>query len=172
MNEPARNPPTFIQGGPPDVQPMPRHNLAVGQGIPFQLFPIDDDRRLFISPAIDQWSRLDEHEIRVVIDLEGGLDHDVPTQMNHCLYVYFPIYDEDLPDVARLHALATLGACLIRNGQSVLSHCGAGFNRSALVAGLILVELGWTGKDALARLRERRRGALFNEVFADYLASR
>jgi hypothetical protein len=46
------------------------------------------------------------------------------------------------------------------------------FNRSALVAGLILVELGWSGTRALDRLRERRPGALFNEVFAAYLGSK
>jgi protein-tyrosine phosphatase len=46
-----------------------------------------------------------------------------------------------------------------------------GYNRSALVAGLILCELGFTGPDAVARLRERRPGALFNERFAAYLES-
>jgi protein-tyrosine phosphatase len=46
-----------------------------------------------------------------------------------------------------------------------------GFNRSALVAGVILTELGMTGCEAVETLRARRPGALFNEVFADYLAS-
>ena len=49
--------------------------------------------------------------------------------------------------------------------------CGVGFNRSALVAGLILHELGISGVAALARIRERRAGALFNDVFAWYLAA-
>ena len=49
---------------------------------------------------------------------------------------------------------------------------GAGFNRSALLAGLILTDLGWKGSDAVSRLRERRPGALFNERFAAYLGSR
>jgi protein-tyrosine phosphatase len=44
-----------------------------------------------------------------------------------------------------------------------------GFNRSALVAGRILHHLGMNGCDVVERLRERRPGALFNEVFADYL---
>jgi protein-tyrosine phosphatase len=46
-----------------------------------------------------------------------------------------------------------------------------GFNRSALVAGLILHELGMPGRDVVARLRDRRPGALFNETFAAYLES-
>lgn len=138
----------------------------------FNLFPIDDDRRLFISPAIHDWSHLEPEGVRVVIDLEGGIDHGVPVLPNHTLYLYFPIFDEDLPDLDRLHGIASLGARLVRSGQPVLSHCGAGFNRSALVAGLILVELGWSGSDALNRLRQRRPGALFNDTFAAYLSSR
>jgi protein-tyrosine phosphatase len=46
-----------------------------------------------------------------------------------------------------------------------------GFNRSALVAGLILTELGFDGAAAVERLRARRPGALYNEQFAEYLAS-
>jgi hypothetical protein len=44
-----------------------------------------------------------------------------------------------------------------------------GFNRSALVAGRILHNLGMPGEVVVERLRERRPGALFNEVFAQHL---
>jgi hypothetical protein len=138
----------------------------------FALYQIDDDGLLFISPAIETWQPLEHSGIRNVIDLEGGLDHGVPTLPDHMLYIYFPIFDEGLPDLVRLHAVARLGATLIKEGQAVLSHCGAGFNRSALVAGMILVELGWRGIDAVQRLRDRRSGALFNDVFAEYLLAR
>ena len=83
----------------------------------------------------------------------------------------FPIYDEGLPNLAKLNAIADLAAGLIRSGHRVLSHCGMGFNRSALVAGLILVRLGIPGPDAVCRLRGCRPGALFNEVFAAHLDS-
>ncbi len=146
--------------------------MTLKTALDFNLFPVDDDRRLFISPAIHDWSHLEPAGVRVVIDLEGGIDHGVPALPNHTLYLYFPIFDEDLPDLERLHGIAQLGARLVRSGQPVLSHCGAGFNRSALVAGLILVELGWSGTRALDRLRERRPGALFNEIFAAYLGSK
>ena len=46
-----------------------------------------------------------------------------------------------------------------------------GLNRSALVAGLVLTYLGMKGEDAVALLREKRPGALFNENFAAYLAA-
>lgn len=136
-----------------------------------ELFPIDDAETLFISPVIDDWSPVLARRIGCVIDLDGEVDHGVPTLPNHMLYVYFPIFDEDLPDLARLDAVATLGTRLLESGQRVLSHCGMGFNRSALVAGLILVRRGMKGADAVARIRARRPGALFNETFAAYLES-
>ncbi|HEY2829612.1 MAG TPA: hypothetical protein VGJ88_05785, partial [Thermoanaerobaculia bacterium] len=64
---------------------------------------------------------------------------------------------------------AALGASLIEGGHRVLSHCGMGFNRSALVAGRILHRLGMPGPQVVERLRERRAGALFNEIFASHL---
>ncbi len=42
---------------------------------------------------------------------------------------------------------------------------------SALVAGLILHHLGMPGVAVVARLREHRPGALFNDVFANHLMS-
>ena len=140
--------------------------------LPTELFAIDDQEQLFISPAISDWALVHERGIEVIIDLEGDLDHGVSTRPGHLLYIYHHIYDEELPDLARMQALALMGAHLIREGQKVLAHCGMGFNRSALLAGLILTELGMSGRDAVNRLRERRPGALFNERFAEYLAAR
>ena len=134
-----------------------------------KLYQVDDNRQLFISPAIDQWQIVADSGVDMVIDLEGGLDTCIPTLPNQCLYIYFPILDDDLPSLPRLLAIARLGADLIRSGSVVLSHCGMGFNRSALLAGLILTELGMAGVEAVARLRERRPGALFNEKFATFL---
>jgi protein-tyrosine phosphatase len=136
-----------------------------------RLYSVDDDGRLFISPAISEWSIVSSYGIDTVIDLEGGLDECIPTAPNHCLYIYFPIFDEELPNLNKLDAVAALGAHLVANGHHVLSHCGMGFNRSALVAGRILHRLGMPGPAVLERLRERRPGALFNEVFAEHIRS-
>jgi len=134
-----------------------------------RLYQVDDAGALFISPVIRDWSILEAHGIDTVIDLEGGLDECIPTVPGRCLYVYFPIYDEELPDLRKLEAVAALGAHLVEGGHRVLSHCGMGFNRSALMAGRILHRLGMPGKQVVERLRERRAGALFNEVFAAHL---
>ena len=133
------------------------------------LIQVDDSGLLYISPAIDRWDLLEERGIDVVIDLEGGLDACIPNLPDHCVYVYLPIYDEQLPNRERLDAVASLGARLVGCGHRVLSHCGMGYNRSALMAGLILTKLGMSGETAIERLRERRPGALFNEVFAQHL---
>jgi len=138
-----------------------------------ELFQIDDDGQLFISPALDRWEAAAEHGIDVVVDLEGGLDACIPTVSNHCVYIYFPIDDDDqqLPDLAKLRAIARLAASLISEGHRVLAHCGMGYNRSALMAGLILTELGMSGPLAVSRVRQRRPGALYNETFAALIES-
>jgi protein-tyrosine phosphatase len=138
-----------------------------------ELFQVDDHGRLFISPSIENWEAVSRLGIDTVIDLEGDLDTCIPNVTNQCLYIYFPIDDdnEKLPDMIKLRAIARLGASLIAEGHRVLSHCGMGFNRSAFVAGLILIELGMPGPAVVARLRERRPGALFNDGFAACLES-
>ena len=137
--------------------------------IPIQFFPVDEDERLYISPAIREWDPVAALGIDTVIDMDAGLDECIPTTPEGCLYIYFPIYDEELPPLSRLDAVGKLGADLIRSGHRVLSHCGMGFNRSALVAGKILHELGESGPAIVQRIRTRRPGALFNEIFAEYL---
>jgi protein-tyrosine phosphatase len=136
-----------------------------------ELVQIDDDGMLFISPVITDWAPVHAEGIEVIIDLEGTLDAGVSTRPGHILYIYHHIYDENLPDLERLHAVAALAARLIRCGQKVLAHCSMGYNRSALVAGVILTELGFDGPAAVERLRARRPGALYNERFAEYLGS-
>ena len=136
-----------------------------------RLYQVDDDGHLFISPVITDWSIVLSHGIDTVIDLEGGLDECIPTVPNGCLYVYFPIFDEHLPDLKKLEAVVSLGAHLVASGHGVLSHCGMGFNRSALVAGRILHRLGMPGPHVVDRLRARRPGALFNEEFAEHIRS-
>lgn len=136
-----------------------------------ELVQLEPNGRLYLSPAIDDWEPIRNSGISVVIDLEGDVDHDVPTVPDQMMYIYFPIFDDDLPDLNKLHAVAQLSAGLIEKGERVLSHCGLGLNRSALVAGLILTYLGMSGEAAVALLREKRPGALFNDKFAEYLKS-
>lgn len=130
---------------------------------------MDDEGLLFLSAAIDDWRPVLERGINIVIDLDGGVDRGVPEVPNHFLYIYLPINDDQLPDLDRLHAVAKLGAELVRRGDRVLAHCGLGMNRSALMTALILRYLGMDAQAAVDRCRQRRPGALFNQTFAEYL---
>jgi protein-tyrosine phosphatase len=132
---------------------------------------LDESGRVGLSADIDDWLPIEAAGIDVVIDLDGNLDLGVPTVPNHLLYIYFPIDDAELPDLDKLHAVAKLGATLVTQGHKVLTHCALGFNRSALIVGLILMHLGITGEEAVALLRRKRAGALFNPIFATYLCT-
>jgi len=134
-----------------------------------EIVQMDDAGHLFLSAAIQDWKPILERGINVVIDLEGGVDHGVPESFNEFLYIYLPIHDGELPDLDRLHAVAKLGAELARRGDRVLAHCGLGLNRSALMVALILRYLGMEGAETVDRCRQRRPGAFYNQVFADYL---
>lgn len=134
-----------------------------------ELFQIDEKSQLFIGPDIDDWQPIIEQNINIIFDLDGDVDMGVPSLPNQLLYIYFPFEDRYLPDLQKLHSLAQLGANAIANGSKVLSHCGMGHNRSALLAGLILTYLGMNGKEAVVLLRQKRRGALYNKNFASYL---
>jgi hypothetical protein len=134
-----------------------------------EIVQMDDDGKLFLSAMIQDWKPILDKGIDTVIDLEGGIDHGVPEAAGKFLYIYLPIQDGELPDLDRLHAVARLAAELVRRGDRVLAHCGVGLNRSALMIALILRYLGLSGEDAVARCRQRRPGALYNDVFADYL---
>jgi hypothetical protein len=122
-----------------------------------ELFQVDERGLLFVSPEILDWAPLAAQKIKLVIDLEGTIDRDVPTVPNSLIYVYFPFDDAGLPDLVKLHA--------------VLIHCSMGLNRSPLMAGVALTHFGLTGAQAVEQLRRKRDGALYNEVYANYLAS-
>src|SRR5689334_19756601 len=103
-----------------------------------EVFSIDQEGKLFISPDVDDWGVVTTHEIHVVFDMDDDLDVGVPTIPDQLLYIYFPFEDRDLPDLRKLQNVGRLGAQLIREGYRILSHCGMGHNRSALVAGTVL----------------------------------
>jgi hypothetical protein len=132
--------------------------------------PIDDAGLLWLGPACNDWSPVvARHGLTAVVDLEAGLDSGIPARPDGVIYLYFPFADAELPTLRRLHAVARLAADLVQGGERVLVHCQMGLNRSALVAGLILVHNGMTGAAAVERLQERRPGALYNETFCTYL---
>jgi protein-tyrosine phosphatase len=133
------------------------------------VFQIDEKGLLYIAPDIDDWDPLKKMDIHVIFDLDDDLDIGVPEIPDQLLYIYFPFEDKELPDLAKLHENAKLGASMINQGYRVLCHCGMGHNRSALLAGLILIYLGMSGEEAITQIRKQRMGALYNKKYAAYL---
>ena len=109
--------------------------------------------------------------VDTVVDLDGYVDAGLPELPNRLLYLYYPILDEDLPDLPKLEAIARLIADLICTGHVVLVHCRMGLNRSNLVVATALTYLGMTGAEALEHLRRLRPGALYNELFAAHVSA-
>jgi protein-tyrosine phosphatase len=126
---------------------------------------------LFVSGDIEDWEAIRALRIDVVVDMDGGVDAGLPQGPDAIFYVYHPIRDEDLPNLAKIEALGRLVADLVCAGHRVLVHCRMGFNRSALVIATALTYMGLSGRQAIADLRLRRPGALFNEVFAAHVAA-
>jgi protein-tyrosine phosphatase len=130
---------------------------------------INPAETLFVSGDIEDWERIRALRIDVVVDMDGGVDAGLPQGPDAIFYVYHPIRDEDLPNLAKIEALGRLVADLVCAGHRVLVHCRMGFNRSALVIATALTYMGLSGREAIADLRLRRPGALFNEVFAAHV---
>ena len=124
---------------------------------------------LFVSGSIEDWGALRERGIDTIVDMDGDIDPGIPEAPNAILYVYHPILDDDLPNLAKIEALGRLVAELVASDHRVLVHCRMGFNRSVLVIATALTYLGMTGEQALGHLRECRPGALFNENFAAHV---
>lgn len=61
-------------------------------------------------------------------------------------------------------------ATLVRSGQRVAVNCAAGLNRSGLIVGRALIELGYTPADAILKVRAARGvWALSNVAFTKFL---
>ena len=134
-----------------------------------ELVAVNEAETLFVSGAIDDWEPIHRHRIKTIIDMDGGVDPGLPEAPNAILYVYFPILDEELPCLKKLHAVGQLVAALVRQQHPVLVHCRMGFNRSNLVIATALTYLGMSGCEAVEHLRQLRPGALYNEKFAEYI---
>jgi hypothetical protein len=136
-----------------------------------ELHQITETGSLFVSPSISDWTPITELTIDAIFNMDTEIDINIPTVINQSIYIYFPIEDMYLPDIRKLHSLARFGATLINTGHQLLCHCGMGHNRSALVAGLVLTYLGFSGAEAADLIRSKRKGALYNRRFANYLES-
>ena len=111
---------------------------------------------------------LDEHDFDAVFDLCGWPRDE---GMENRPYVFFQLDDvSTIPDPQAIDDLGVSVAALVRAGGRVAVNCAAGLNRSGLIVGRALIELGHAPADAIRLVREARGPwALSNVEFARYL---
>ena len=130
---------------------------------------INAEETLFVSGEIEDWEAVRGRGIDTIVDMDRDVDPGLPEAPNSVLYIYFPILDQELPDLPKLEALGRLVADLVSARHRVLVHCRMGLNRSVLVIATALTYLGMTGEAALGHVQSLRPGALYNEAFAEHV---
>lgn len=86
-------------------------------------------------------------------------------------YTFHPI--DDVPWISETQAIHDLGisvASLVRDGKHVAVNCAAGLNRSGLVVGRALIDMGYGPAEAILKVRTARgMWALSNVAFTKFL---
>ena len=133
--------------------------------------------RLFISARTHQLSDTEkmllvqQYQLTVVVNLWHTPDavmRDLVSTYIHC----------SIPDGKHIYpGLLDLGKRVIgiynNKRDRILVHCYGGRNRAALLIGLVVCSvLGIKGDDLVLFIQQRRRGALKNCVFANWLRER
>jgi protein-tyrosine phosphatase len=102
----------------------------------------------------------------VVVCLASGTS--VKSVPRDGVLVHWPIKDGPVPRPEVLRSLTGLIDTCLKQGAVVYVHCQAGMNRSALVVGRVLMAQGMTADEAIALVRDRRKGSLSDE-YAEWL---
>jgi protein-tyrosine phosphatase len=133
------------------------------------ILAVNGEGTLLVSGAIDDWEAVRARRVDTIVDMDGGVDSGLPETPNELLYLYYPLVDDELPELGKLETVARLVADLVAAGHVVLVHCRLGLNRSGLLVATALTYLGFTGAEALDHLRSLRPGVLYNDAFAEHV---
>jgi hypothetical protein len=115
---------------------------------------------------------LDEDRLAhaVVIDCAGDMPRDYRDAAANWQACVFVDHDGPVAAMHRLNDIARQVAAIARDGRqtdidAIYVMCTHGMNRSGLVTGLILRELGVSPAEAIRRISAARPGALSNQWF-------
>jgi protein-tyrosine phosphatase len=129
---------------------------------------------LYIGTKIVPPAEYESLGVDAIVDLEAWDYAWAPPVPTGCIYLSFPLEDDDVVD-PKVKEVGAFVASLIRAGNRVLVHCTEGLNRAGVVVARTLVELGDTPQAAIELVR-RQRGrsldgfeALSNERFVAWL---
>ena len=145
------------------VDHIPFHEEPWGEVLP----------SLFVGGHATQYgSVVVDDEFDLVVSLFSRPGHGPSEGVEHIAY---RVPDSRLEERERDHMieLGQVVAEAVEGGKRVLVRCHAGLNRSSLVAGMAMIEMGFPASDAIQRIRAARGPfALCNSAFVDYLADR
>jgi protein-tyrosine phosphatase len=85
--------------------------------------------------------------------------HDEPILCgtSHIEFISFPIRDGSVPaSVTQTADLVDRMLALLRNGSSIAIHCRAGIGRSSVIAGCVLLKLGFPSNEVFSILSRAR----------------
>lgn len=107
----------------------------------------------------------------LVIDCAGDLSDGHRESAGSWLSCVFADLEVHPSQIDRIGATARKAAQILRAGNSkeVYVFCQYGMNRSGLVSGLVLRELGVDAEEAVVRIRTARPGALSNLTFLNLI---
>ena len=85
-----------------------------------------------------------------------------------CVREEFELFDHVNQETDAVESIAALAWGYVQQGPTLV-HCQAGLNRSGLVAGRVLMRMGYTADEAISKLRQRSPAVLCNPTFEQYL---
>lgn len=109
--------------------------------------------------------------VSLVVNLSGWMKDTIRVPQG-CMYLAWHFDDDPqhLPDTDTLRSLAALLATYVRAEQTVAVYCAGGLNRSGLLVGQTLIELGNVPAEAVELVRAARgKWALSNALFESFL---
>ena len=123
------------------------------------------------DPLPKKLALLKKYGVNVVFNWWHTADTEIMPFLDHYEHHYFQDSEKELPE-EWLVEMSVKIADMIDNGDTVLSHCFGGNNRSGIINALVTMELyeGLTGAEAMEMVRENKTRALHNESYAKYLA--
>ena len=123
------------------------------------------------DPLPKKLALLKKYGVNVVFNWWHTHDSEIMPFLDHYEHHYFPDSEKELPE-EWLMEMSVKIADMIDDGDTVLSHCFGGNNRSGIINALVVRELydGITGVEAMEMVRENKMRALHNESYAKYLA--
>ena len=93
---------------------------------------------------------------------------------NNLKWIHMPIVDLKTPDHKFIDKWQTTKVLLkndLIDGKNIVLHCMGGKGRSGTIAAILLIEFGENNKDAIKKVREKRKGAIETKEQEDFILS-